>query len=181
MRQFLANLVGAGNVTTVDDTGPVQQMQVTEPAAGSGFGSRVLDKVLRIFQFGFTSVPPLGSQVVTLRRGGDRSITIVIGTNHQASRPTGLQPGDSAMYDVRGVIIKFTAAGPLIDCGGLPFVVQNTTGMHVKGALTVDDDVTALAASDPLAISTVRSTFNAHDHSGVTAGTGTSSTPTAEL
>ena len=164
IRRMLANLIGGGNVGPVDDTGPVQTMQVTEGAAGAGFADRTTDDVSRISEFGFSSVPPEGAQVVMIRRGGDRSCSIIIGTSHQASRPTGLQAGDTALYDVRGVIIHLTDEGPVIDCAGLPFTIQNTSGAHIKGALTVDDDLTVLAASSPLVMSTLRTNYNVHTH-----------------
>lgn len=181
MKQVRENIVGAGLVTSVDDSGEVQQMQITEPASGSGFMNRVLDKVLRIFQFGFASVPPLNSEVLLLRRMGDRSLSMVIGTNHRPSRPTGLQPGDTAMHDVRGAIIKLTSAGLLIDAAGLPVTIQNTSGVHIKGDLVVDGEVTMLDGSSALKASVIRSTFNAHDHSGVTPGGGNSGAPVTTL
>ena len=181
MKHIFTDLVGAGQVTAADDSGHVQTLQVTERAAGSGFADRVLDKVLRFFQFGFTSVPPLNSEVLTLRRGGDRSLTIVIGSNHRPSRPTGLQPGDSAQYDVRGAIIKLTADGVTIDCAGLPCVIQNTSGVHIKGALVVDDEITGLNSSAALTMSAIRNFANDHDHAGVTTGSGTSGSATTTL
>jgi len=181
MNQILANLVGAGSVTGADDTGPVQTLQITERASGSGFADRVLDKVLRFFQFGFTSVPPLDSETLTLRRGGERGLTIVIGTNHRPSRPTGLQPGDSAQYDARGAIIKLTAAGLTIDCAGLPYVIQNTSGVNIKGDLVVDGEITGLNTSSALTMSAIRSFANSHDHSGVSTGTGNSGHATTTL
>ncbi|MDR3408476.1 MAG: phage baseplate assembly protein [Methylovirgula sp.] len=181
MKHIPSNLVGAGRVTGADDSGEVQKLQVTESASGSGFADRVLDKVMRIFQFGFTSVPPLNSEVLTLRRKGDRTLTMVIGTSHRPSRPTGLQPGDAAMYDVRGVIIKMTAAGIEIDCQGLPLVVHNTSGMHVEGPIVADGDITGLNTSDALALSQIRTKFNGHDHTGVQPGSGTSAGPTNTL
>lgn len=181
MKQPIQNMIGAGQITSIDDTGGVQTMQVSEVPQGSGFMTRVLDKVQRIFQFGFTSVPPLNSQVLTLNRNGDRTLSIAIGTSHPASRPTGLQPGDSAQYDVRGLMITLTAAGVTIQCQGLPLVVENTSGMHVQGPLTVDDDITALAASDALTMSAIRSFANGHKHAGVTTGTGNSGDATTTL
>jgi phage baseplate assembly protein V len=181
MTHFASNIVGAGRVTAADDSGQVQQLQVTEAASGSGFIDRVLDKVTRIFEFGFTSVPPLGSEVLTLRRRGDRTLTLVIGTSHRPSRPTGLQPGDSAQYDARGAIIKLTAAGLTIDCAGLACVIQNASSVHIKGDLIVDGEITGLNASSALALSTVRTKFDAHGHTGVSTGGGTSGTPNQTL
>ena len=164
MRRILANLIGVGSVGPVDDGGTTQTMQVTEGAAGSGFGDRVIDKVLRIAEFGFSSNPPTGSQVLMIRRGGDRSCSIIIGTSHLPSRPTGLQPGETSFYNNFEMSITLTENGPVIDCGGKPIIIQNTSGMHVEGPITSDDDITALNSSQPLAMSTIRSTFDTHTH-----------------
>ena len=167
----IANLIGVGNITAADDAGATQALQITEGASGTGFFARVLDKVLRVTEFGFTSLPPAGAQALMIRRGGDRSCSIVIGTSHPASRPTGLAAGDTAIYDVRGIIVKLTAAGLTIDAAGLPVVIQNTSGVHIKGNLVVDGDITGLNTSTPLALSAIRTAHNGHTHpvSGSTA------------
>lgn len=180
MRGF-ENIAGIGSVTGADDTGEVQKLQVTEKAAGSGFMARVLDKVSRLFAFGFTSVPPLGSEVLMLRLGGDRNCSIAISTSHRASRPKNLKPGDSAMYDVRGAIITMTEDGIVIDAAGAPVTIRNTSGVHIEGQLTVDGDIIGLNSSDALALSTIRSTFNSHKHTGVQTGSGTSGNTNTDL
>ena len=106
---------------------------------------------------------------------------MVIGSNQRPSRPTGLQPGDTAMHDVRGQIIKLTADGLLIDAAGLPVVIQNAASVHIKGDLIVDGEVTMLNATSALNASAIRSTFNGHAHSGVQSGTSNSGDPTSTL
>ena len=115
----LRDLIGIGRVTLADDTGQVQELQITEGAAGQGFADRVLDKVRRVGEFGFASVPPLGSEALLLRRLGQRALSIVIGTSHRPSRPTGLQPGDTGIYDVRGAKVMLTAEGLLTRLEGV--------------------------------------------------------------
>lgn len=175
------NLVGIGRMTTVDDSGEVQHMQVTEGAAGAGFIDRVIDKVRRITEFGFASVPPVDSEVVMIRRGGDRSCSIVIGTSHRPSRPKDLQPGDVAIYDVRGAIVKLTAAGVEIDGAGLevkftncPSVTLNAPDVVMTGTLHVDGEITGLAGGATVSLGALRDAYNAHHHTGVTTGGGSS-------
>lgn len=175
----LANLIGIGRMTTVDDGGDLQLMQVTEGAAGSGFVDRVLDKVRRVTDFGFSSVPPHGSEVIMIRRGGDRSCSIVIGTSHRPSRPKGLQPGDTAIYDVRGAIIKLTVAGIEVDGAGHEIKVTNASKVTLDapdvvltGTLHVAGEITALTGGSAVALGALRDAYNAHHHSGVTTGAG---------
>lgn len=183
MLRRLANLVGIGRMTTVDDSGEVQHMQVTEGAAGSGFIDRVIDKVRRVTEFGFASVPPVDSEVVMIRRGGDRSCSIVIGTSHRPSRPKDLQQGDVAIYDVRGAIVKLTAAGVEIDGAGLEVKVTNCTKVTLDapdvvltGTLHVGGEITGLAGGSAVSLGALRDAYNAHHHTGVTTGSGSSGT-----
>lgn len=190
-------MVGVGLVTQADDSGEIQSLQITQGAAGSGFMDRVLDKVRHVFSFGFASVPPIGSVVAFLCRGGDRSNAMAFAIHHVASRPRGLQPGDSAMYDVRGVTLKFMADGPVLDCAGLPLIIRNaskltidvpevelTGTLTVQGAFTAQADatiegdlsvagtVTGLTGGHAIELGALRDKYDAHKHSGVTIGTG---------
>jgi phage baseplate assembly protein V len=140
MMERIWDLFGVGSATLVDDTGDMQRIQVTERASGRGIGDRIMDRVRRVTEFGFTSVPPLDSEVLVARRAGERSQSMVIGTSHRASRPRGLKPGDSALYDVRGATVQLTADGLLIDCAGLPAVVCNATTIRLEASGTVTID-----------------------------------------
>lgn len=118
-------LFGRGRVTgPVDDSGTVQMMQVQMS------GLEVADERYRVAEFGFTSNPPIGSDVLALHIAGDRTAGAVIGTNHQPSRPTGLQPGESMLYSQDGKHVYITASGGIA-------VFANGQPVNVTGATTV--------------------------------------------
>lgn len=167
----LWNLIGIGLATQADDTGDVQRLQVTEKAAGKGFADRITDKVRRLTEFGFTSVPPLQAEVLVLRRDGDRSQSMVIATSHRPSRMKNLQPGDVAVYDVRGAYVKFTSAGIVIDGAGLPMTIQNVGTVTINGDLHVTGEVVGHSNGTQVALTT-------HLHSGVQTGGGKTGQPT---
>ena len=176
---WLANLLGIGRAKVIDDTGDLQLMQVTEGAAGSGFADRVLDKVKRLTEFGFSSVPPIDSEVVMIRRGGDRACSLVIATSHRPSRPKNLKPGDVALYDVRGAIIKLTEHGLEIDCAGLEAKLTNCSKVTLDapdvvltGTLHVAGEITAMTGGSAVGLGALRDAYNAHHHTGVTTGSG---------
>lgn len=194
MFKMIANLIGLGRVSLLDDDGDLQRVQVTEGAIGTGFADRVLDEVPRVSEFGFTSAPPLGSEVVMIRRGSDRSQSIAIGTNHRPSRPRGLQPGDAGIYDVRSAKVMLTAGGLVIDCAGLPAVVQNASTITLRasekvildapvvectgdltsaGTITAATEVNAGAAQ----LTVLRDAYRVHKHTGVRSGEETSAGP----
>lgn len=165
------NLLGIGHATQVDDSGEIQLVQVTEHAKGQGFADRITDKVRRITEFGFASNPPLQSEVLVLRRGGDRSQSQIIATSHRSSRIKNLQPGDVVVYDVRGAYVKFTASGIIIDGAGQPMTIQNVGTVTIHGDLKVTGEVTAKSGGTEVKLST-------HLHSGVQAGSAKTGAPT---
>ena len=183
----LRNLFGIGSVTLVDDSGEMQLLQITERSVGKGIADRIMDKIRRVTEFGFASVPPLGSEALVARRGGERIQSMVIGTSHRPSRPRNLQPGDTCLYDVRGAKVQLTENGLIIDCAGLPAVVQNSPTVTVTATekilfdaplteCTGDFKADKLLTADgtPVELGALRDAYNAHRHSGVSTGTGTS-------
>lgn len=175
----ILSMLRLGRVTIVDDSGPVRRLQIEEGDYPGG--KRVIDKVPHVQEFGFASVPPIGSEVMLAAPCGDRSQTVAVGTNHQPSRLRDQQPGDSGIYDVRGAKVQLTAAGLLIDCAGLPAVIQNASTVtidapmvHVTGDLKVDGTLTGDGIT--IELGALRDAYNAHHHTGVKAGSDTSGT-----
>jgi len=175
MKRFIANILGIGRATLVDDDGELQLVQVTERAFGAGFADRVLDKVRRVTEFGFSSVPPPEAEVLVIRRGGDRSHSLVIATSHRPSRPRGLQSGDVCVYDIRGARILLGPNGIEVDGGGRPVTVRNTPKVRLEAdLLEVTGDVVSRADGARVSLNGVRDAYHDHKHTGVQAGTATS-------
>lgn len=169
-----------GRVTQRDDSKTAQGLQVKLNDA------ETKDGVPRVAEFGFTSNPPDGSDVVVVFMGGDRSKGVVIATNHQASRPTGLLPGETKLYDQWGKFIHLTKEGGIVvQAGGAPVtvnnatavtinasdsVVMNTPRLKVSGDIEADGDISDQVRS----MAADRQIYNSH-----TNGSGTS-TPTPQ-
>lgn len=124
MRRNIASIVGRGRVKYVDDSGVVQVLQVLMN------GLETPDNRYRVAEFGLASNPPIDSDVIALHVGGDRSAGAVVGTNHQPSRPTGLQPGETMLYSEDGKYVYLTASGGIS-------VFANGQPVNVTGATTV--------------------------------------------
>jgi phage baseplate assembly protein V len=176
----LLHLVGLSRVTLVDDSGPVQQMQVQFRR------EEVRDNVPRLTEYGFQSNPPAGCDAVVLHLGGDRSSGIVIATGSQQYRLTGLASGEVAISDNRGQKVYLTQAGIVVEGGGLPMTFRNApsalfdipsvrfTGNvqidgteHVDGTITSDISVTALQVFDQngaKSMAGMRAAYNEHHH-----------------
>lgn len=180
----LRGLFGRGRVTYVDDSGPVQQMQVTMNDLITA------DDRYRVAEFGFTSSPPLGSDVLALHVAGDLSAGAVFATNHQPSRPTGLQAGESMLYSEDGKQIYITAAGGIIvNANGQDVVVNNATDVtwNLTGklkivapggvefdapTLTNTGDMQDNVGTNTQTMADSRATFDEHDHDIVEVQTG---------
>jgi len=127
-------MIGRGVVTSVDDEGAVQVMQVRAS------GLEVADKRVRPQEFGLTSNPPPGSDAALVSVSGDRSSTMVVGVNHQVSRPRGLRPGETKLYSEDGKYVYLTAGGGIVvEAEGQDVVVNNARNVtwNLSGKLTI--------------------------------------------
>lgn len=178
-------LFGRGRVSTVDDSGPAQKMQMT---TNDGM---TLDERLRITEFGFSSVPPTGSEVLAAHMSGERTAGVVIATNHQASRPRGLQPGESMLYSQDGKQVYLTASGGIVvEAKGQDVTVNNATNVTINAAtqilmntpiLKVSGDILDNSGTNTKTIAQMRSVYDGHRHGGVATGAGSTSTPDSSM
>ena len=91
-----------GTLNLVKSADNIQKAQV------SGLADETLQDVELMQQFGLTSVPPVGSQVVVLPIGGETTHSIVIATENGSFRVKNLKSGETAVYDESGstIILK---------------------------------------------------------------------------
>lgn len=162
-------IIGRGRVSApVNDSGAVQMMQVKINDL------ETIDNLRRLAEFGFTSVPPQGSDVAIVFVGGDRSSGLVIASNHQASRPKGLQPGETMIYTQDGKQIYLTASGGIkVAANGQPVEVDNATVVTIKAATKIraetplfecTGDIVDNCDSTGRSMAADRVIFDGHDH-----------------
>ncbi len=133
----VTNMIGFGRLGPVDDTGPVQTAQVS-----LGY-METQDARTVVQQFGLASNPPTGSDLVLIFQGGDRSKGVVIGSNHQATRPTGQVPGETTIFNAFGMSIYVSKNGIAINANGKPLTIQaSNCTLDAAGNLTVWGNVT---------------------------------------
>lgn len=170
MMARLFSLFGVGRATLVDDSKPVQRIQVTEGAKGQGGSDRITDQVPRMSEYGFTSALPDDAEVLVIRRNGERANGIVIATQHRASRPTDLEAGDVAIYDVRGRVIKLTSDGVIVDGADGLVTVKNATKVRCECDVETTGDLISRADGQRVSLNALHDAYNLHDHPPVAGG-----------
>jgi phage gp45-like len=101
-------VLGTGKLNLVDDSGPIQKVQVQLDGASARDGTNVVQ------QFGLASNPPVGSDLIYGAPGGVRDKLVVNGSNHQGSRPRNTPPGGVKLYDQGGRFVGILNDGNII-------------------------------------------------------------------
>lgn len=142
--------VSRGIVRLVNDALKLQEVQIALLA------DETRDQVERFQNYGLTSVPLSGAEGVFLSVGGSRDHGIVIAIDDRRYRLKGLQPGEVALYDDQGQMIKLKR-GKAIEITGCDTLIATcavsatldtplvtcTGDLQVQGNITVDGNVTA--------------------------------------
>ena len=163
----LWNHLAGGLVQAINDAGTVMMMQIK-------VGYLETHTLPVVQQFGFSSVPPIGSDAVAHYVAGDRSNGVITGTNHQPSRPTGKQPGETKIYDNFGKSIYLTESGGIIvNANNTPVTVNGCTVLTINAAteilcqtplLKVSGDIIDNFGTNARTMANMRTIYDEHVH-----------------
>ncbi|NYY42937.1 baseplate assembly protein [Escherichia coli] len=170
----LVSLVSVGRVTTGDDSGVVQTVQVQSP-------SEVRSDTPVLQQFGFSSVLPAGTDVVVMSLAGNRSSAVVVASGHQSYRINDLSSGEVVVYNQWGQYVRLGEDGVVVEAAGQPVTVNSATTLEVTAtdgvtlktpSLKVTGDITDNCESNSTTLKALREAYNDHTHpvSGVESG-----------
>ncbi|EHS3657155.1 phage baseplate assembly protein V [Escherichia coli] len=173
----LVSLLSVGRVTACDDSGVVQTVQVQSP-------SEVRSDTPVLQQFGFSSVLPVGTDVMVLSLAGNRSSAVVVASGHQSYRINGLRSGEVVVYNQWGQYVRLGEDGIVVEVSGQPVTVNSATTLKVTATdgvtletplLKVTGDITDNCESNSTTLKTLREAYNTHTHpvSGVESGSST--------
>lgn len=173
-------VVGHGQSSTnVDDTGPIQIVQVSFPPDGH----QIVDGIPIFQNYGFSSNPPPGTDFAVTAIGGDRSKAVAIGSNNKTLRYRNLRVGGTIMYDQQGNIVLLDDTGIKILAASQPIQITSPSQVNINAPLTlvtgdlkVTGNITDLETSNSVTVAQLRSAYDAHKHGGVTTGGGSTST-----
>lgn len=150
--------IGRAVLNAVYDDAPTQLVQV------SMLSGEVRDKMERMAEYGFTSVPLSGAQGVAVFVGGDRGHGVVIATSDPRSRMKGLQPGEVAIYDDQGQSVHITRAGIVVKGAGKPITLTDAPKARFEMDIEATGEIRDKCDSGGKTMSDMRQVFNGHDH-----------------
>jgi phage baseplate assembly protein V len=107
LRVRLANLVARAVVSLVYDAKKMQALQVTV------LDGETRDAVERFQNYGFTSVPLEGAEVILLCAGGRREHAVAIAVDDRRHRLKGLADGEVALYHKDGAKVLLKSDGSI--------------------------------------------------------------------
>lgn len=156
LKRRILLLINRGVVRSVIDTAKRQYIQL------SGFAGETKDSVERVQQYGFTSNPHPGAQVVFVRLAGNSEHPVVIAADDPRYRYKGLAPGEVAIYTDEGDVIHFKRDR----------VIEITAGTKVRiiGDLEVTGEIKDRCDDDGRTMEEMREIYNDHTHTGDSGG-----------
>lgn len=125
------SMVRRAQLKRVDDSGSQQLVDLI------GLYNDKPKKVFRPQQHGFTSNPPTNSEGLLLALGGRSDRVVYLDGGHKDYRPTGLQSGETCLYDAFGKKIKIFKDAVTVDAGGKPVTITNATKVTIQGTTDV--------------------------------------------
>ena len=91
------------------------------------------DNIPVLYHYGFFGAPPVGADLHVAFLDGDRSKAVVIASNHQSHRMTGVAPGDAGLF-AQGAIIHLKSGGIAMTGNVMLTGNLSVTGSVIAGA-----------------------------------------------
>ena len=152
-------MIAPVQIATTDDTGLIHKAQI-----GVSNTPEVIDSVPVAHYYGFHANPPAGTDAIAIFGNGNRSNPVLVGHNHQPSRPKNYKPGEVALYSMFGSTIKLDLNNQLnsasktanlvtdndftvgstnqnIQLNAAATVTMTTPTVHMTGNLNVDGKI----------------------------------------
>jgi phage baseplate assembly protein V len=168
IKNRITNMIARGTLGTVGDGTKLQAGQVNLLA------DEVKDNVERFQQYGFSSVPHSGAEVVVLFPSGTRDHGLIISVDDRRYRLKGLQGGEVALYDDLGTSVVLKRAGNIE-------ITASTKVRMVTPRLEVTGDIIDNCDTQSRTVQGMRQVYDTHTHDGVQTGAGNSGDPNEKM
>lgn len=162
-REIGRALAGTRSAFRAVQTGLVLATRI-QRASGEGLAGEELSDMELFQQFGFTSTPPKGTQLIVIPLGGRTSAAIVVATEHGTYRFKLDADGEAALYNQWGDVIHLRQDRKIHVKAAAEVMVETPLAtfsgdVQVEGTLTAAVDVIGGGIS-----------LKTHKHGGVQAG-----------
>lgn len=159
LRAKVSNMVLKALIQNVTDSSDIQLVKV------SVLANELDDKVERVQNYGFTSVPPAGGEAIVLSVGANRDHPVVIVADSSQDRKKGLNSGEVAVYHKGGAYILFKSDGT-IEIKATGKDINIVGGKIIADASTVQ--LGGTTGLNKLIDSRLIALYNVHTHTGGT-------------
>jgi phage baseplate assembly protein V len=154
----IENLLARGTLTAVNTARKMQRLNVKLLGGEQKQGVEYFD------DYGFTSAPLAGAEVLSLFFDGDRSHGVCIRVADRRYR-LAVAAGEVAMYDDLGRKVHFTRAGLVVDGASHLVTVKSLVKVRVEApSLECTGEIKDLCDTAGKTMSSMRSNYNSHDH-----------------
>tara|TARA_B100000686_G_scaffold76577_1_gene82482 strand:+ start:376 stop:909 length:534 start_codon:yes stop_codon:yes gene_type:complete len=157
LKRRIMLLINRGVLKGLVDSAKRQYIQL------SGFAGETKDNVERVQEYGFTSHPHTGAQVIFISLAGNRDHPVAIAADDPRYRYKGLAPGEVAIYTDEGDVIHLKRGGTVL--------VKAATKVRIEGDLEVTGEIKDRCDTDGKTMKIMRTTYNGHTHDGDSGGT----------
>lgn len=171
-REIARGLAGArqafrGVIGSLDKAKRVQLVNL------EGLNGEALQATELFQQFGFTSAPPAGTQVIVLPLGGRTSAAVLIATENGSYRLQLGADGEAALYNQWGDHVWLKKGGRMEVVASTEVAITSplvtmSGDLHVVGKINSDSDITAAGdVADQGGVKTMagmRTAHNTHEH-----------------
>lgn len=151
-------MIGRAVLTAADDAAMRQRVQF------SALQGEVKGDVERMQNYGFTSVPLAGAQVLFVSLGGNRDHPVAVSVDDPRHRVKGLQPGEVAIYTDEGdkIVLK---RGRTVEITTQTLLVKASTKVRMETpVLECTGQVHDLCDIQPDTMAGMREIYNNHTH-----------------
>lgn len=125
----------------------LQRTPQVQLASGEGLAGEQLDRIELMQQFGFTSAPPAGTQLIVLPLGGRSSAAVIVATEHGSYRFQLGADGEACIYNQWGDRVHLRA--------------DRTIHMVSQAKVLVETDQVQINAATSVTITTPQFTVDA--------------------
>lgn len=159
LKRGIALMVGRAVMTAIDDSQARQYIQL------SALKGETKDRAERVQEYGFTSVPLEGAQVIFVCLNGNRDHPIAISVDDAKHRPEGMESGDSALYTHQGTKVHLKADGKVLHIVVDDVVIEATNKVRmITPLLECTGEIRDRCDSDGTTMQHMREVYDIHRH-----------------